>query len=79
MHERRRSRGVPLGSPVREPRLDPLSALLAHAIAYAEAPAEDDLAWHLAKERLLAAARRYGRADEAANREVAPERAVADE
>ncbi len=69
MHERRRPRGEPLDAPVRE-RLDPVSALLARALEYADAPSEDDLAWCLAKERLLAAARRFARAQPAANEET---------
>ena len=63
MHERRRSRGEPLGAPVRE-RLDPLPNLLARAIEYGDAASEDDLAYHLARERLLAAARRFVREEE---------------
>jgi len=55
---------MPLGAPVRE-RLAPTEALLARAIEFGEQDAEDDLAWALARERLLAAARRYGRAQQA--------------
>ena len=75
MHERRRSRGERLDAPVRE-HLDPQDRVLAAAIEYAEADPEDDLAWHLAKERLLAAARRYGRAEAAANEQEPPARAA---
>jgi hypothetical protein len=65
-HDRARLRGAPLGA-IRE-RLDHRSAVLAAAIAYAEAPAEDDLTYALASERLLAAARRFARTEEEAAR-----------
>ena len=61
-HERRRSRGQPLEAPLRE-RLDPASRVLAAALEYADAPAEDDLRWELARARLLSAARRFGRSE----------------
>ncbi len=62
-HHKRRQRGQSLDPPVRQ-RLDPAGALLEAALAYADAPSEDDLAWWLARERLLVAAKRYARAAE---------------
>lgn len=58
-HQKRRETGRSLGVPVRK-RSTPIDYLFEAAIAYADAPVEDDKAFARARENLKRAARKYG-------------------
>lgn len=73
-HFRRKARGRPVGTPLREV-LTPFSRLEAAALAYADAPADDDAEFHRLQVALRRAALALPRPVEAEASTPVPERA----